>query len=79
LKADTSTGRKYPWFIGRLQRHIDTAIAGDIPSWIDVFLTRIERMFSDVVINFTLNSYLDGQSVYKAQKKYMAKQVSLFT
>jgi hypothetical protein len=64
-----------------LQRHIDSAIAtaGDVPSWITAFLDRIERMFNDVVFNFTLNSFLDGQSVYKAQKKYIGKDVGLFT
>lgn len=72
--------RKKPRFYGRLQRHIDTAtaIAGDVPQWITAFLDRIEHMFNDMVFNFTLNSYLDGQSVYKAQKKYIGKEVGLF-
>jgi hypothetical protein len=56
-----------PRFSSRLQRHIDTASAttGDVPQWITAFLDRIERMFN-VVFNFTLNSFLDRQSVYKA-------------
>lgn len=73
-------GKKKPRFYGRLQRHIDTAtaIAGDVPQWITAFLDRIDRMFNDMVFNFTLNSYLDGQSVYKAQKKYIGREVGLF-
>ena len=43
-------------FYGQLQRHIDTAMAtaGDVPQRITAFLDRIERMFNDVVFNFTL-------------------------
>lgn len=63
-----------------MQRHIDTAIAiaADVPQWITAFLDRIEHMFNDMVFNFTLNNYPDGQSVYKAQKKYTGSEVGLF-
>ena len=35
---------------------IATAIAGDVPYWIDAFLTRIERMFGDMALNLMINT-----------------------
>jgi hypothetical protein len=81
IEEGHSYGKKKPRLQSRIQRHIDTAtaIAGDIPYWIDAFLTRIERMFGDMALNLMINTNLDGSSIYSSQKKYLLKQVSVFT
>jgi hypothetical protein len=67
---------KRPMFYGQLQRHIDTAMAtaGDVPQRITAFLDRIERMFNDVVFNFTLQlGYYSPDE--QEQIKYLMTQV----
>ena len=39
---------------------------------------KIEQMFGDPAINLALNVGL-GNSIYKSQKKYLTKQVGLFS
>lgn len=62
----------------RLQRRIDTAlaIAGDHPAWISAFLSTAAE--NDLAIHLDIITNLDGNSIYKSQKKYMLKKVGVF-
>jgi hypothetical protein len=64
----------------RLQRHISTALAfaGDRPESVSAFLQEFRQLFGDMVLNLAINANLDGNSIYKSQKKYMLKKVGVF-
>jgi uncharacterized phage infection (PIP) family protein YhgE len=74
-------GKKKPRLQSRLQRHLDTAlaIAGGTGELYTAIVSAITKAFGDIMLNFNLNTNLDGNSIYKSQKKYMLKQVSVFT
>jgi hypothetical protein len=65
----------------RLQRHLNTALAlaGDRPEWVNAFLQEFRDLFGDLVLNLAINADLHGNSIYKSQKKYMLKQVGIFS
>jgi len=65
----------------RLQRHLNTALAlaGDRPEWVSAFLQEFRDLFGDLVLNLAINAGLDGNLIYKSQKKYIGKEVGLFT
>jgi hypothetical protein len=62
-----------------LHRHLNTALAlaGDRPEWVNAFLQEFRDLFGDLVL--AINEDLDGNSIYRSQKKYMLKQVGIFS
>lgn len=64
----------------RLQRHLNTALAlaGDRPAWVDAFLQEFRELFSDMVLNLTVNSILDGNAIHKNQQRFLLKKVVVF-
>ncbi|MGH9982359.1 MAG: hypothetical protein ACRD8W_00195 [Nitrososphaeraceae archaeon] len=55
------------------------AFVGDRPEWVSAFLQEFRQLFGNMVLNLAINAILDGNSIYKSQKKYMLKKVGVFT
>jgi hypothetical protein len=81
IEEGHSYGKKKPRLQSRLQRHLDAALAitGGTGELYTAIVSAITKAFGDIMLNFTLNTNLDGNSIYKSQKKYMLKNVSVYS
>ena len=51
------------------------AIAEGTGELYNAIVSAITKAFEDIMLNFTLNSFLDGNLIYSREKHYMLKQV----
>jgi hypothetical protein len=83
---DIEGGHKYGPKKGRsrlrdiLQRHPNARIrvGGEYGELANAIISAIMKGFENLGMTFPVNVDLDGQSIYKSQKKYIDKEVGLF-
>lgn len=63
-----------------LQRHLNArvGVGGEYGELANAIISAIMKGFENLGITFPVNVDLDGQSIYKSQKKYIGKEVGLF-
>jgi hypothetical protein len=63
-----------------LQRHWNArvGVGGEYGELANAIISAIMKGFENLGITFPVNVDLDGQSIYKSQKKYIGKEVGLF-